>query len=138
VVEADGGAPAIARAASMQLAASLCSCGRPSRPPRPLRGPLGTAPGRGERAAAEAPLHRAHAARQSPRPGADHAAVVEGRTLFLARRAPTALQDRLLKGGENNRKIGGDVTKGRLRGAKVFTLTLEERRDLPGDLHPLA
>lgn len=61
----------------------------------------------------------------------DHPAVVEGRTLFGARRIASALSDRLLKGGENNRKIGGDVMKGKLRGAKVFTLTLEERATCP-------
>lgn len=61
----------------------------------------------------------------------DHPAVVEGRTLFAARRARPALMDRLLKGGENNRKIGGDVAKGHLRGTKVFTLTLEERATCP-------
>lgn len=61
----------------------------------------------------------------------DHVAVIDGRTLFRARSAEPALMDRLLKGGENNRKIGGDVVKGHLRGAKVFTLTLEERATCP-------
>ena len=61
----------------------------------------------------------------------DHPAVVEGRSLFAKRQARPALLDRLLKGGENNRKIGGDVMKGHLRGAKVFTLSLEERATCP-------
>lgn len=61
----------------------------------------------------------------------DHPAVIDGTTLFLARRTSPALMDRLLKGGENNRKIGGNVIKGHLRGAKVFTLTLEERATCP-------
>jgi hypothetical protein len=61
----------------------------------------------------------------------DHPAVIQGRTLFGARRARSAHLDRLLKGGENNRKIGGNVTKGHLRGAAVFTLTLEERATCP-------
>lgn len=61
----------------------------------------------------------------------DHPAVVEGRSLFAKRQVRPALLDRLLKGGENNRKIGGDVMKGHLRGAKVFTLSLEERATCP-------
>lgn len=63
--------------------------------------------------------------------GVTHQAVVEGRTMFRARAIPSALSDRLLKGGDNNRKIGGSVTKGKLRGAAVFTLTLEERATCP-------
>lgn len=62
---------------------------------------------------------------------ADHAAVLTGRTLFLARTNEPALMERLFKGGENNRKIGGRIDKGHLRGAKVFTLTLEERATCP-------
>lgn len=116
----------------MQLAASLCPCGRPSShagrcgPRRALR-----------RAGEGAPLRPKRRFTEHTPPGnpyvlaPDHPAVTGGRTLFLARRAASALQDRLLKGGENNRKIGGDVTKGRLRGAKVFTLTLEERATCP-------
>jgi hypothetical protein len=60
-----------------------------------------------------------------------HGAVIEGRTLFGARVATAALQERLLKSGEHNRKIGASVMKGHLRGAKVFTLTLEERATCP-------
>jgi len=36
-----------------------------------------------------------------------------------------------LKDGANNSKIGGDVLVGRLRGAPIFTLTLEERATCP-------
>lgn len=39
--------------------------------------------------------------------------------------------ERVLKDGANNAKIGGDVLVGRLRGAKIFTLTLEERATCP-------
>ena len=39
--------------------------------------------------------------------------------------------DAILKGGEMNAKIGGVVTKGRLRGARIYTLTLEERKTCP-------
>jgi hypothetical protein len=58
-----------------------------------------------------------------------HAAMVENRTLF-----PTTVvtvtkdePDRLLVSGFNNRKIGARVAKGRLRGAGIFMLSLEER-----------
>lgn len=60
-----------------------------------------------------------------------HPAVIDGRTLFRARTAKSALMERLLKSGEHNRKIGASVMKGDLRGAKVFTLTLEERATCP-------
>lgn len=62
-----------------------------------------------------------------------HPAVVEARTIF-----PTTVNavgdprlKRLLKGGENSRKIGRTVTKGRLKGFPIFTLTLEERATCP-------
>lgn len=41
--------------------------------------------------------------------------------------------DRVLKDGCNNSKIGGDVLVGWLKGAKIFTLTLEERATCPKD-----
>lgn len=61
----------------------------------------------------------------------DHAAVVEGRTLF-----PTTVVDpvpgtRPLIAGINSRKIGSHVTKGPWRGLPIFTLTLEERKTCP-------
>jgi hypothetical protein len=37
----------------------------------------------------------------------------------------------VLKDGAHNSKIGGDVLVGRLKGAKIFTLTLEERATCP-------
>ncbi len=58
-----------------------------------------------------------------------HQAMVENRTLF-----PTTVvtvtesePDRLLVSGFNNRKIGANVVKGRLAGAAIFMLSLEER-----------
>ena len=39
--------------------------------------------------------------------------------------------ENVLKCGRNNSKIGGDVLVGRLRGARIFTLTLEERATCP-------
>ena len=41
--------------------------------------------------------------------------------------------DTILKDGKDNRKIGGDVLVGKLKGAKIFTLTLEERATCPKD-----
>lgn len=64
-----------------------------------------------------------------------HAAMVENRTLF-----PTTVvtvtetePDRLLVSGFNNRKIGARVEKGRLRGAGIFMLSLEERATCSAD-----
>lgn len=61
----------------------------------------------------------------------DHPAVIEGRTLFRARVVTPGSQLRLLKSGEHNKKIGSHVTKGPLKGAPIFTLTLEERATCP-------
>lgn len=48
-----------------------------------------------------------------------------------SRRHPADGDQRVLKDGANSSKIGGDVLKGRLKGAKIFTLTLEERATCP-------
>lgn len=63
----------------------------------------------------------------------DHAAIREARSIF-----PTTVNEvghprlkRLLKGGENSRKIGKRVVKGKLKGFPIFTLTLEERATCP-------
>lgn len=58
-----------------------------------------------------------------------HAAMVENRTLFPSTvvTVTETEPDRLLVSGVNNRKIGAHVEKGRLRGAGIFMLSLEER-----------
>ncbi len=60
-----------------------------------------------------------------------HPALVDGRTLFPSRVEDQADRPRLLIDGHNSRKIGKRVMKGRLRGAPIFTLTLEERATCP-------
>jgi len=55
----------------------------------------------------------------------------EGRTVFPRRVAVPGPRDRVLKDGANSSKIGGDVLVGRLRGARIYTLTLEERATCP-------
>lgn len=62
-----------------------------------------------------------------------HPAVVEGRTIFPTTVNPVGHPrlKRLLKSGKNSRKIGAVVTKGYLRGAPIYTLTLEERATCP-------
>jgi hypothetical protein len=59
----------------------------------------------------------------------DHPAVIEGRTMFPSR--VTEEHDRLLKSGQNQRKLGSHVSKGRWAGMPIFTLTLEERATCP-------
>lgn len=60
-----------------------------------------------------------------------HPAFRDGATIFPHSVIPASKLPRLLKGGENSRKIGGLVTKGHLRGSPIFTLTLEERHTCP-------
>lgn len=60
-----------------------------------------------------------------------HPAYRDGATIFPRSVIPAGKLPRLLKAGENSRKIGGVVTKGHLRGAPIFTLTLEERHTCP-------
>lgn len=65
----------------------------------------------------------------------DHPAMRENRTLF-----PTTVvtvtadePDRLLVSGENNRKLGKTVEKGRFKGYALYQLSLEERATCPTD-----
>jgi hypothetical protein len=52
-------------------------------------------------------------------------------TIFPSRVFEPNDEEPLLKDGAHNSKIGGDVLVGRLKGAKIFTLTLEERATCP-------
>jgi len=58
----------------------------------------------------------------------DHPAVVQGRSLF---RSVPELRLPLLKPGLHSPKLGNIVAKGRWRGMRLFSLTLEERRTCP-------
>lgn len=60
-----------------------------------------------------------------------HPAIRDGATIYGRTVQPAALEERLLKSGENNRKIGSLATKGAWRGCPIFTLTLEERATCP-------
>lgn len=60
-----------------------------------------------------------------------HQAVRNAGTVFPSRVfAPDELP-RILKSGHHSRKIGAKVTKGKLRGWPIYTLTLEERASCP-------
>lgn len=54
-----------------------------------------------------------------------------GRTLFPSRVFDPDEVQRVLKDGHQSRKIGKFVTKGKLKGFPIFTLTLEERATCP-------
>lgn len=60
-----------------------------------------------------------------------HPALVKGRTIFPSRVFPAGAVPRLLIDGHNSRKIGRTVMKGRYKGFRIFTLTLEERATCP-------
>lgn len=100
--------------------------------PRPAAAP--PAPARKERA------KRAPATRHRPKeidPSAvvllqeNHAAVVEGRTLFPSTRVGTMASPRFLVSGHNNTKLGKAVLKGPREGWPIFQVTLEERATCP-------
>jgi hypothetical protein len=59
-------------------------------------------------------------------------------TIFSSRVRAVGPDDRVLKDGAMNAKIGGDVLVGRLNGARIFTLTLEERATCPRSCAHLA
>lgn len=62
---------------------------------------------------------------------ATHPAYRSGRTIFPSRVFDPDEVGRVLKSAHNSAKIGKTVAKGRLRGAPIFTLTLEERATCP-------
>lgn len=60
-----------------------------------------------------------------------HHARENGRTLFPSTVVQASLSPRVLIDGVNQRKIGRKVMKGRWKGFRIFTLTLEERATCP-------
>jgi len=52
-------------------------------------------------------------------------------TIFPNRIKEPVVGQPVLMDGANNRKIGGDVLVGRLKGARILTLSIEERRTCP-------
>jgi hypothetical protein len=63
--------------------------------------------------------------------GALHPAYRTGRSMFPSRVFDPDEVQRVLKDGHQSRKIGKFVTKGKMRGFPIFTLTLEERATCP-------
>jgi hypothetical protein len=63
--------------------------------------------------------------------GALHPAYRTGRSIFPSRVFDPDEVQRVLKDGHQSRKIGKFVTKGKMRGFPIFTLTLEERATCP-------
>ena len=65
----------------------------------------------------------------------DHGAVTAAEPLYPNRVLhpddPATAEDSIFKDGCHNSKIGGDVLVGRLKGARIFTLTLAERTTCP-------
>lgn len=61
---------------------------------------------------------------------ADHLSSISGATIFPTRVFDVG-DENVLKDGSSNSKIGGDVLKGALKGARIVTLTLQERATCP-------
>jgi len=53
------------------------------------------------------------------------------RTMFPDSMRDAAMEETVLKGGENNSKLGGVVMAGPLKGARIVSLALEERHTCP-------
>ena len=60
-------------------------------------------------------------------------AKVDGTTVY--RKSVKPANDNILKPGSNNKKLGFTITKGRWKGKKIFSLTLEERATCPTYCH---
>lgn len=61
----------------------------------------------------------------------DHQAVTESRTLFPHTRVFAQMDERVLKPGGYQRKLGAVVSRGAWTGMPIFALTLEERETCP-------
>ncbi len=89
------------------------------------------------------PLAKYSQARFAPKPPGkrrvrldrDHHALVNGSTIFKSMRRSADDVPRLLIDGHNSRKIGKMVRVGRWAGARIYTLTLEERATCPKSCH---
>lgn len=60
-----------------------------------------------------------------------HPAYINGTTVFQGRIYAVTRQATLLKSGDNQRKLGRTVTKGKWKGFPIFSLTLVERETCP-------
>lgn len=61
----------------------------------------------------------------------NHPAIAERRTIYPSTVVDAEKSPRLLVSGQNSRKLGAMVTKGKWRGFPIFQLTLEERATCP-------
>lgn len=64
-----------------------------------------------------------------------HPALTEYRTLFPSTRAHAKPDERVLKPGGYQRKLGAVVSKGEWAGMPIYALTLEERKTCPSTCH---
>lgn len=100
--------------------------------PRRGQGSPGLAKPRGKARKTKA-RHDSHVVAEKPAQilAIDHPAVAGRRTVYPSTVISPSDHPRCLIGGENNRKIGGVVQKGPLKGFPIFTLALEERATCP-------
>jgi hypothetical protein len=99
---------------------------------RPMRGQGSRGRRKGAARAANT-RHSAHTATDKPAsmPPVNNPAFTEARTVYPSTVISPEDHARCLIPGVNNRKIGGEVLKGDLKGLPIFTLTLEERATCP-------
>ncbi len=67
----------------------------------------------------------------APPSGTARPAPGQTRTLYPSTLRDAAMEETVLKGGENIAKLGGIVLAGPLKGARIVSLTLEERHTCP-------
>lgn len=101
--------------------------------PRRGQGSPGTKKPRGAPKRRTKARHASHVVTEKPGQilAINHPALTERRTVYPSTVISPKDHVRCLMGGENNRKIGGVVQKGPLKGFPIFTLTLEERKTCP-------
>lgn len=80
-------------------------------------------------------LHRAPDPSRVRGLAVDHTAIITGRTLFPGRVRRAQDAPSLLAPGAWQKKLGGMVTRGKLSGYPIYSLTLEERATCPRTCH---
>ena len=81
------------------------------------------------------PHSRSRVTKEPWQPKPDHPSVIFGKTVFQETVRVASSDERVLKSGHNNPKLGRIVTKGICAGMPIFHIALEERATCPRSCH---